>query len=98
MPDSHTDTNLLLEALDSAGIRNTEPRRVVAELIGSRRGHFTARDLVSDAADHRRDIGRATVFRTLELFADLGLVERLDLPSGEHAYVACDTTHHHHVV
>jgi Fur family ferric uptake transcriptional regulator len=29
---------------------------------------------------------------------ELGLVERLDLPSGEHAYVACEPSHHHHVV
>jgi len=29
---------------------------------------------------------------------ELGVVERLDLPSGEHAYVECAPAHHHHVV
>ena len=53
---------------------------------------------MADAARRRPGIGRATVFRALELFAELGLVERLDLPSGEHAYVACEPAHHHHVV
>jgi Fe2+ or Zn2+ uptake regulation protein len=93
------DAHPLMEALAEAGIRSTEPRRAVAELIAERAGHFTARDLVDDAADRRPPIGRATVFRALELFADLGLVERLDLPTGEHAYVACEPAqHHHHVV
>jgi Fe2+ or Zn2+ uptake regulation protein len=93
------DVHPLMEALAEAGVRSTEPRRAVAELIAERAGHFTARDLVDDAADRRLAIGRATVFRALELFADLGLVERLDLPTGEHAYVACEPTqHHHHVV
>jgi Fe2+ or Zn2+ uptake regulation protein len=88
----------LLDALSDAGVRSTEPRRAVAELIAAREGHFTARELVDDAAERRLAIGRATVFRALELFADLNLVERLDLPSGEHAYVACEPEHHHHVV
>ncbi len=93
------DTKPLLDALYDAGIRSTEPRRTVAELIARRDGHFTARELVDDAAERQLAIGRATVFRALETFVDLGLVERLDLPSGEHAYVACEPTqHHHHLV
>jgi Fur family ferric uptake transcriptional regulator len=44
-------------------------------------------------------IGRATVFRTLDLLASNGALERIDLPDGEHAYVACaPKEHHHHVV
>ena len=92
------DATPLLETLDRAGYRLTEPRRVVAELIGARRGHFNAADLVADARRNRRAIGRATVFRALDLLLELGAVERLDLPNGEHAYVACDPVHHHHVV
>jgi Fur family transcriptional regulator, ferric uptake regulator len=92
------DAQPLIDALADAGMRSTEPRRAVAELIAARGGHFTARELVDDAAERRLAIGRATVFRALETFADLGLVERLDLPSGEHAYVACEPAHHHHVV
>jgi Fur family ferric uptake transcriptional regulator len=85
-------------ALEGAGYRLTEPRRSLAVLIADQDGHFTAADLV-DAARHKRlGVGRATVFRTLEVLEDLGAVERLDLPSGEHAYVGCEPAHHHHVV
>lgn len=88
----------LVEALGRAGHRVTEPRRAVAGLIDGRAGHFTAADLVADAGARLPGVGRATIFRTLDLFTGLGLVERLDLPTGEHAYVACEPTHHHHVV
>ena len=88
----------LLVALDSAGLRLTEARRTVAMLIADRDGPFTAADLLADARRRRVDIGRATVFRALDAFSELNVVERLDLPNGEHAYVGCDPAHHHHVV
>jgi Fur family transcriptional regulator, ferric uptake regulator len=88
----------LVTALDRAGYRLTEPRRQLAALIANRDGHFTAGDLLADARAGRMGIGRATVFRTLEVLEGLGAVERLDLPSGEHAYVVCQRAHHHHVV
>jgi Fur family transcriptional regulator, ferric uptake regulator len=88
----------LMSSLDRAGHRLTGPRRVVAELVAERDGHFTAADLVSDARRRGTGIGRATVFRALELFTELNLVERVDLPTGDHAYVACDPVHHHHAI
>ena len=85
-------------ALDDAGYRRTGARRSIGDLIAARDGAFTAADLVQDARSKRLRIGRATIFRTLDVLADLRAVERLDLPSGEHAYVACEPVHHHHVV
>ena len=93
-----TDAAPLLLALDRAGYRLTEPRRAVTQLIADQSGHFAAADLVREARVRRLGIGRATIFRTLEVLLGLGLVERIDLPSGEHAYVGCAATHHHHVV
>lgn len=87
-----------LTALDGAGYQVTEPRRAVAELIAAREGHFTAADLLDDAKARRLGIGRATIFRALDLFAELSVLERLDLPNGEHAYVPCEPAHHHHIV
>jgi Fur family ferric uptake transcriptional regulator len=85
-------------ALGRAGYRATTARRAVVDLIARREGHFTAADLVEDARSRGLGIGRATIFRTLDVLADLRAVERLDLPTGEHAYVACEPVHHHHVV
>jgi Fe2+ or Zn2+ uptake regulation protein len=88
----------LATALDRAGIRMTDARRVVADLVSEQSGHFTAGHLLDVAHSRRLRIGRASVFRTLDLLAELNLIERLDLPSGDHVYVACDLAHHHHVV
>ena len=90
--------NEVVSALDLAGHRLTRPRRVVAELIGARAGHFTADDLVREVGARRLGVGRATVFRLLDLLVELGAVERLDLPVGGHAYVRCEPAHHHHIV
>ena len=92
------DLTPIVTALDRAGYRLTEPRRSLASLIEAQEGHFTAAALVEAAREQRLGVGRATVFRTLEVLEDLGAVERLDLPSGEHAYVGCEPAHHHHVV
>jgi Fur family ferric uptake transcriptional regulator len=89
----------VVAALADAGHRLTGPRRTVAQLIAGRDGHFTAADLLDDARRRKLRLGRATVFRTLELMTSLEVLERLDLPTGGHAYVACaPEQHHHHVV
>jgi len=90
----------IVDALGHAGYRLTTPRRALAELIAGRRGHFTADELLVESRRRRLGLTRATVFRSLDVLADLELVERLDLPSGEHAFVACHPSqqHHHHLV
>ena len=89
----------LIAALEDAGYRLTGPRRALADLIVDRGGAtFTAADLVADVRSRGLGIGRATVFRAIGVLEAVGAIERLDLQNGEHAYVACVPTHHHHVV
>jgi Fe2+ or Zn2+ uptake regulation protein len=94
-----SDATTIIEALEHAGYRLTRPRRAMADLIASRAGAtFTAAELVADVRARHLGIGRATVFRAIDLLAAVGAVERIDLQNGEHAYVACVPTHHHHVI
>lgn len=89
----------LVAAMGGAGYRLTAPRRAVADLVAAREGHFTANDLIEDARALHLGIGRATIFRALDLFTELAVLERIDLPSGDHAYVPCEPQrHHHHLV
>jgi Fur family ferric uptake transcriptional regulator len=93
------DPTALVAALENAGYRLTGPRRTLADLIAAREGRtFTAADLVADVRNRRLGIGRATVFRAIEVLESVGAVERIDLQTGEHAYVACTPAHHHHVI
>ncbi len=89
----------LNDALAQSGRRVTGPRQALVELIGEQRGHFTAAGLMADARREHIRVGRATVFRTLDVLTEIEALERLDLPSGEHAYVTCEPEqHHHHVI
>jgi Fur family ferric uptake transcriptional regulator len=92
------EPNPIVSILDRAGYRLTRPRRAVAALIAEHDGHFTASELEATARRRRLGVSRATLFRALDLLAELGVVERVDLPSGEHAYVPCARTHHHHLI
>lgn len=92
------DASGIVHAFEGAGYRLTSPRRALAALIAGRGGTFTAEDLLADSRRRRLGLGRATIFRSLDVLAELGVVERLDLPAGEHAFVACEPAHHHHVV
>ncbi len=93
-------TERFVAALERAGYEATPSRRLVADLVAAPGGgHFTAADVLERARMRGSAIGRATIFRALELFATLHIVERLDLPNGAHAYVACQPDeHHHHLV
>jgi Fur family ferric uptake transcriptional regulator len=91
-------TSTILSAIDDAGYRVTQTRRAIAELIGGQTGHFTADELLARSRQRRLGISRATIFRSLDILAELGVVERLDLPTGGHAFVSCEASHHHHLV
>jgi Fur family ferric uptake transcriptional regulator len=99
-PSISTDpTERIVQALERAGYQTTPNRRLVAKLVASTGGHFTAADLLERCRRERVNIGRATVFRALDVLTSLNVVERLDLPSGSHAYVVCEPDkHHHHLV
>lgn len=92
-------TGRIVQAFQDAGYQATPNRRLMADLVAGSGGHFTAADLLSRARLRQAKVGRATVFRALELLTSLRVVERLDLPNRSHAYVLCDPAeHHHHLV
>src|SRR5579875_2638480 len=87
-----------LARLQAAGLRLTAPRRLLLEVLPAKDG-FRAEDLWQAARRRHPGLGRATVFRTLELFARLGIVDRVDRGDGSPHYRTCavtpDTDHHH---
>jgi Fur family transcriptional regulator, ferric uptake regulator len=87
----------LLEQIASHGYRMTDPRRqIVAALL--ERGSTTAQELYETLRDTGSGIGRATVFRTLELLSHLGVLERVHRPDGCHTYVVTGPGHRHHLI
>ena len=84
------ETTRVAQRLGQQGYRLTAPRRQVLEAVLRRDAPFTAQDVVAALAP--RGVGRATVFRTLELLTRIHADDRL------HRYTVCDETHHHHLV
>ncbi len=76
------------------GYRLTGPRRHLLEVMGGLGDHFAADDVVSAAPE----VGRATVFRTLRLLQELGVVCQVVLDQGALAYRLAPEEHHHHLI
>lgn len=86
-----------LRRLAEEGCPITGQRRALVGLIMSRPDRFTADDLLRELRESGARVGRATVFRTLDLLERIGHVGRV--PDGGHlAYTACGPGHHHHLV
>lgn len=81
-------------ALTNEGFRLTAPRRALVEVMQGLGDHFIADDVVEAAPA----VGRATVFRTLRLLQDLGIVCQVVLDDGTAAYRLASGGHHHHLV
>lgn len=88
----------ILEAMHQRGWRVTEPRRAIVACVLAQREPFSAEKVFRTLRREVPSIGRATVFRTLDLLAELGVVERIHHPSGVHRYVVSGDGHRHHVV
>jgi len=80
--------------MEAQGHRVTAPRRTVVATILSWPGQFSAEEL----AEAMPDVGRATVFRTLKLLVELGVVCRVMLEGGHFRYRLSYPDHHHHMV
>ena len=76
------------------GYRSTVPRRLIANLLEQRREGFTAQALCEELPS----VGRATVFRTLKLLLEAGMLCKLDTIGGAPIYSLCQSGHHHHSV
>ncbi len=87
-----------IDVLTDAGVRPTRQReRVLAELMGER-DDVTAQELYERLRSGGEKLGLATVYRTLGLLAEAGVIDALSHRPGELCYRWCGQGHHHHLV
>lgn len=87
-----------IDALRRAGYKITSARRVVITVLHEAVGHMTAPELVEAVRVRDAGIGRASVYRTLDLLTTLGLVQASTLGGTTTTYVLTPSGHHHHIV
>ena len=88
----------VVEVLARHGYRMTRPRQAVVAAVLARRKPFTAEQVVTDLKVSDPGLGRATVYRTLEILASVDVLTRLLQPGGNPAYVVGSPGHRHHLV
>jgi Fur family ferric uptake transcriptional regulator len=88
----------LSEALQAQGYRVTRARKTIFRALIDSGGHVSADDIVSAVRRQEPNVGRMTVYRTLELLRQLGLVQPVYQGTGAAHYVLMDQGHHHHLI
>lgn len=97
MPDR--DLAHRIEALcETKGLRMTEQRRVIARVLSESQDHPDAEELHRRASSVDPRISIATVYRTVRLFEEAGILERHDFRDGRSRYEEVPETHHDHLI
>lgn len=87
------------EALRECGVRLTAPRRVILEAALRTKGHFTAEELLDRLHAEGISASKATLYRTLGLLVEKGLLEPREFERGSLRYeVAAGEDHHDHMI
>jgi Fe2+ or Zn2+ uptake regulation protein len=93
--------------LTRAGYSNTRARRAVLEALSRSAGPASPNELLATGREIHPALGLVTIYRTLEILGQLGLVRKLHLAEGCHSYVLStaalrsdpgDEPHGHHVI
>lgn len=89
---------LLGNALQDKGYRLTAARRAIVEALVTSGGHVSADDLAERVRRAVPNVGRMTVYRTLDLLSELGLIRPVYQGTGAAHYILLEDGHHHHLV
>ena len=80
------------------GLRITEQRRVIARVLSESMDHPDVESLHKRAAEIDPGISIATVYRTVRLFEESGILDRHDFGDGRARYEAAPEAHHDHMI
>ena len=81
-----------------AGLKMTEPRKVILSILGHAKDHPSVEEVYDRAKEQDASISMATVYRTLGLLDELNLVYRHEFNDSDHARYEVNTEHHHHLI
>ncbi|MDX1580395.1 MAG: Fur family transcriptional regulator [Alphaproteobacteria bacterium] len=80
------------------GLRMTEQRRVIARVLSESTDHPDVEELYRRASAQDSNISIATVYRTVRLFEEAGILERHDFGDGRARYEEVPEEHHDHLI
>ena len=87
----------LINKLSDRGYKVTPQRRIILQVLSDSHRHLSAEEIAEEVKQIEPGISVATVYRNLNLLADIGIVSRLDLHEGPARY-ELNQGHNHHLV
>lgn len=97
-PSRQPRNNPIEQRCVAAGLRMTGQRRTIARVLAEAEDHPDVEELHRRAHDIDRGISISTVYRTVKLLEDSGIIARLDLKDGRARYERTPEEHHDHLV
>ena len=91
-------TDTILQRCEAKGLRMTGQRRVIAQVLQESDDHPNVEDLHARATAIDPRISLATVYRTVKLFDEAGILDRIDFGDGRARYEDAEREHHDHLI
>jgi Fur family ferric uptake transcriptional regulator len=88
----------IIARCEAKGLRMTDQRRVVARVIGAADDHPDVEELYARSAQVDPKISLATVYRTVKLFEEAGILDKLEFGDGRARYEDAERDHHDHLI
>lgn len=87
----------IIARCEARDLRMTGQRRVIAQVLNDARDHPDAEEIYARASDIDAGISLATVYRTVKLFEEVGIIDRLEFGDGRARYEDAARDHHDHL-
>jgi len=91
-------TDTIISRCEDKGLRMTGQRRVIAEVLESSVDHPDVEELYARAQGVDPRISIATVYRTVKLFEEAGILEKVEFGDGRARYEDAERDHHDHLI
>ena len=88
----------IIARCEAKGLRMTDQRRVVARVLGDAEDHPDVEELYARAAKVDPKISLATVYRTVKLFEEAGILDKHEFGDGRARYEDAERDHHDHLI
>ena len=91
-------TDTIISRCEAKGLRMTGQRRIIAQVLQESEDHPDVEQLYARASERDPQISIATVYRTVKLFEEAGILEKLEFGDGRARYEDAERDHHDHLI
>lgn len=91
-------TETIIDRCEAKGLRMTDQRRTIAAVLEESDDHPDVEELYSRASGRDPKISIATVYRTVKLFEEAGILDKLEFGDGRARYEDAERDHHDHLI